>query len=119
MAVAIGNQLKANQWQTVIGKYNSPIDGPDRLTAPASEPTKALFIVGNGYSETDGSNWQTESLIHRSNALELYADGRLKISGKIEASNIPPAPVADGQYALACEVVSGVATYRWVAVGSN
>lgn len=119
-SVAIGSQLISNQWQTVLGKYNAAIAGPNRLASETpQDPTKALLIVGNGYSTKDDSSWQDESFITRSNALELYADGRLKISGKIEASNIPPAPVADGQYALACEVVSGVATYRWVAVGSN
>lgn len=75
MAIAIGNQLKANQWQTVIGKYNSPIDGPGRLADPATEPNKALFIVGNGYSETEGRDWRNEGLIHRSNAMVVYADG--------------------------------------------
>ncbi len=119
-SVAIGCQLISNQWQTVIGKYNVAIAGPNRLsTQTPQDPTKALLIVGNGYSTKDDYEWQDETYITRSNALELYADGRLKISGKIEASNIPPAPVADGQYALVCEVVSGVATYRWVAVGSN
>ena len=119
-SVAIGCQLISNQWQTVLGKYNAAIAGPNRLASETpQDPTKALLIVGNGYSSKDDYNWQDESFITRSNALELYADGRLKISGKIEASNIPPAPVADGQYALACEVVSGVATYRWVAVGTT
>lgn len=75
MAMAIGNQLVARQWQTVFGKYNSPIDGPDRTKDPTTEPDKALFIIGNGYSETDKTAWRNESLIHRSNAMVVYADG--------------------------------------------
>jgi hypothetical protein len=116
-SIAIGNQLKSRQWQTVIGKYNSPVDGPERCVPCSSEPNKALFIVGNGYGESDSSAWDNESYIHRSNALELYADGRLKLSGRIEASNIPAAPLDNGHYALTCDVVGGVASYRWVLVG--
>lgn len=76
-AVAIGCQLQSNQWQTVIGKYNEPIDGPDRLTpaSDSSQSNKAIFMIGNGYSDTDGDDWQDESQIHRSNAMVVYADG--------------------------------------------
>lgn len=118
-SVAIGCQLKSNQWQTVIGKYNQPVDGPDRLI-PSDDPSqsnKALFIIGNGYSAKDYGSWQDEQFITRSNAMEVYADGRLKVTGDIEAANIPAAPVDDGTYALGCDVVNGVATYRWVPVG--
>ena len=129
-SAAIGLQLISRQWQTVIGKYNSPIDGPDRLTAPSatSQKTKALFIVGNGYSTKDNSYWQDEDYITRSNALELYADGSLKVAGAItgeslsvtgtvNASNIPAAPSADGTYTLQCVVSNGTATYSWAPVG--
>jgi hypothetical protein len=117
-SVAIGCQLISNQWQTVLGKYNAAIDGPNRLASETpQDPTKALLIVGNGYSTKDDKYWQDETYITRSNALELYADGRLKITGDIEAANIPAAPVGDGSYALTCEVTNGVATYRWVPVG--
>jgi len=46
------------------------------VTTPESD--KAIFLIGNGYSETDGSDWQTESKIHRSNAMVVYADGTVK-----------------------------------------
>ena len=116
-SVAIGSQLISNQWQTVIGKYNVAIAGPNRLsTQTPQDPTKALFIVGNGYSSDDSLNWQNETYITRSNALELYADGRLKVSGNIEASNIPAAPVENGQYTLNCTVNNGTVTYNWVRV---
>ena len=119
-SVAIGSQLISDQWQTVIGKYNIAIDGPNRLASETpQDSTKALFIVGNGYSTKDDKYWQDETYITRSNALELYADGRLKISGAIEASNIPQAPSNDGHYALTCDVVNGEATYRWVAIGTS
>ena len=116
-SVAIGAQLISNHWQTVIGKYNSPIAGPDRLTAPANEGDKALFIVGNGYSTKDDSHWQDEQYITRSNAMVLYANGDANFSGSITAGNIPPAPVADGRYALNCTVANGVPTYSWVPLG--
>ena len=76
-SVAIGMQLISDQWQTVLGKYNEPIDGPDRLTpaSDSSQANKAIFMIGNGYSETDGDDWQDESQIHRSNAMVVYADG--------------------------------------------
>jgi len=128
-SVAIGNQLISNQWQTVIGKYNVAIAGPNRLsTQTPQDPTKALFIVGNGYSSKDDAEWQNETYITRSNALELYADGRLKVAGKVEATsvetsgnivaaNIPAAPVENGQYTLNCTVNNGTVTYNWVQVG--
>lgn len=127
-SVAIGSQLISNQWQTVIGKYNVAIAGPNRLsTQTPQDPTKALFIVGNGYSSKDDSDWQDETYITRSNALELYADGRLKVAGKVEATsvetsgnivaaNIPAAPVENGQYTLNCTVNNGTVTYNWVRV---
>lgn len=116
-SVAIGSQLISNQWQTVIGKYNVAIAGPNRLsTQTPQDPTKALFIVGNGYSSDDSLNWQNETYITRSNALELYADGRLKVSGNIEAANIPAAPAENGQYTLNCTVNDGTVTYNWVQV---
>lgn len=115
-SVAIGSQLISKQWQTVIGKYNKEVNGPNRVVAPFSpnktyvvnefvyydnnyyrctvavttagawtgstnwtvdypDQESALFVVGNGYSETDGTEWQDETKIHRSNALEVYADG--------------------------------------------
>lgn len=120
-SIAIGNQLISDKWQTVIGKYNKALPGPER-TIPkhdenktynagdivydslgskyykctSSVPTvgmmqnslwtevnpdseKALFIVGNGYGESDSSgDWNDETKIHRSNAMEVYADGTVK-----------------------------------------
>lgn len=79
--VAIGCQLKSRQWQTVIGKYNQPIDGPDRLTDPAdqSQADKAIFIIGNGYSTKDDyRDWKNEEYITRSNAMVVYADGTVR-----------------------------------------
>ena len=148
MAIAIGNQLKANQWQTVIGKYNSPIDGPGRLADPTTESTKALFIVGNGYSESEGRDWMSEGLIHRSNAMVVYADGTVKakkfvsdepeleltagnginITKSVNAGTItisangalPAPPANEGTYALQCVVdANGVATYSWAAIGTS
>lgn len=118
--VAIGCQLKASQWQTVIGKYNLEIEGPNRLTSEnPNDPTKALFIIGNGHSTTDRGSWRDETNITRSNALEVYADGHMKVSGNVEAANIPAPPSSDGQYALNCTVSNGVVTYAWVPVGTT
>lgn len=39
---------------------------------------KAIFIIGNGYSEKDNHSWQDEQYIHRSNAMVVYADGTIK-----------------------------------------
>jgi len=74
-SVAIGSQLISAQWQTVVGKYNAAVAGPGRLSDPANEGDKALFIVGNGYGESTGEDWMDESRIHRSNAMVVYADG--------------------------------------------
>jgi hypothetical protein len=49
-----------------------------KWTVTNPERDKAIFIVGNGYSETDGSDWQAENKIHRSNAMTVYADGTVK-----------------------------------------
>jgi hypothetical protein len=90
-SVAIGCQLKSNQWQTVIGKYNQPVDGPDRLTSAddPSQSNKALFIVGNGYSTKDDNAWQDEQFITRSNAMVVYADGTLSVKKVIESDPDP------------------------------
>lgn len=118
--VAIGCQLKSRQWQTVIGKYNQPVDGPDRLTSAddPSQSNKALFIVGNGYSTKDGRDWKDEQFITRSNAMVVYANGDTVFSGNVNAANLPPAPSNDGQYALNCIVTNGVPSYSWVPVGT-
>lgn len=118
-SVAIGSQLISNKWQTVLGKYNEPLDGPDRLIAPENEADKALFIIGNGYSDTDGNEWQNESKIHRSNAMVVYANGDTVFSGNVNASNLPPAPSTDGRYALNCTVTNGVPSYSWVPLGTT
>ena len=119
-SVAIGCQLKSDKWQTVIGKYNIGIDGPERLASQSpQDPTKALFIVGNGYSTKDNSDWQDEQYITRSNALELYANGDLKVTGDVTANNIPAAPTQDGEYMLKCTVSNGTKTYAWVAMNST
>ena len=117
-SVAIGMQLISDQWQTVLGKYNEPISGPDRLTDPADEADKALLIVGNGYSDTDGDDWQDETQIHRSNAMVVYANGDTVFSGNVNAANLPSAPSNDGRYALNCIVTNGVPSYSWVPVGT-
>lgn len=49
------------------------IQSPDR--------NSAVFIIGNGYCDGEageGPMWQDEQYIHRSNALEVYADGTVK-----------------------------------------
>jgi hypothetical protein len=119
-AVAIGCQLEARHWQTVIGKYNRPVDGPDRLTSAddPSQSNKALFIVGNGYSTKDDRTWQDEQFITRSNAMVVYANGDTVFSGNVNAANLPPAPSNDGRYALNCIVTNGVPSYSWVPVGT-
>lgn len=119
-SVAIGCQLKSNQWQTVLGKYNAEIAGPNRLASETpQDPTKAILIVGNGYSTKDDSNWQDEQYITRSNALELYANGDLKVTGDVTANNIPAAPTTNGEYLLKCTVSNGTKTYAWVAMNST
>jgi hypothetical protein len=54
------------------------VPGPDRLTPGEDDSDAALFVIGNGYSETDSADWQNEDYIHRSNAMEVYADGTVK-----------------------------------------
>lgn len=44
-SVAIGSQLISNQWQTVIGKYNQPIAGPNR--------TAEYYYQTNAYETGD------------------------------------------------------------------
>ena len=89
-SVAIGNQLISNQWQTVIGKYNVAIAGPGRIaTDNPQDPTKALFIIGNGYStKDDDDTWMNEQYITRSNAMEVYADGTVKAEAFVTDSDL-------------------------------
>lgn len=145
-AVAIGCQVKANHWQTVIGKYNEWVPGPDRLTPGEDDSDAALFVIGNGYSEIDGPEWQNEAYIHRSNAMEVYADGTVKakkfvsdepdfelvegngiqLETNVSAETItisakqplPPTPTTPGSYALQCVVdTNGTPTLSWVSIG--
>ena len=188
-SIAIGNQLISDKWQTVIGKYNEALPGPERIIpkhdenktynagdivydslgstyykCTSSVPTvgmiqnslwtevdpdseKALFIVGNGYGESDGSgDWNDETKIHRSNAMVVYADGTVKAkkfvsdepemeltegtgitieksvsSGTVTISlkqPLPATPSNQGTYALQCVVDSnGEPTLSWVAIG--
>jgi len=190
-SIAIGNQLISDKWQTVIGKYNEALPGPERIIPKHDEnktynagdivydslgstyykctspvPTvgmmqnslwtevdpdseKALFIVGNGYGETDGSgDWNDETKIHRSNAMVVYADGTVKAkkfvsdepemeltegtgitieksvsSGTVTISvkqPLPATPANQGTYALQCVVDSnGEPTLSWVAIGMS
>ena len=95
-STAIGTQLISSQWQTVIGKYNAPIDGTTRLdTENPQDPTKALFIIGNGYSQKDDETyWQDESYITRSNAMVVYADGTVR--AKKFVSDTPDLELVNG-----------------------
>jgi len=145
-ALAIGSYLEANPWQSVLGFYNKVIasdkDGAneyrtsstyssgmyviynddyyrcihDNVTGTWSaldwvNDVPATFIVGTGYTKANDT-------IVRKNAMELYANGDLKIGGDITASNIPSAPTTDGDYMLKCSVSNGTKTYTWVAMNT-
>lgn len=121
---------------------------PSEWTEVEPENDKALFIIGNGYSETDGTDWQDESKIHRSNAFEVYADGTVKakrfvadepeielvegagiqIAKSVSSGTatisvkqpLPAAPSNQGTYALQCVVdANGNPTLSWVAIGTT
>lgn len=122
---------------------------PSEWTEVEPENDKALFIIGNGYSETDGEDWQDESKIHRSNAMEVYADGTVKAKRfvadepeieLIEGAGIqitksvssgtatisvkqplPAAPSRRGTYALQCVITedNGDPTFSWVEIGTT
>ena len=145
-ALAIGSYLEANPWQSVLGFYNKVIasdkDGAneyrtsstyssgmyaiynddyyrcihDNVTGTWSasdwvNDVPATFVVGTGYTKANDT-------IVRKNAMELYANGDLKIGGDITASNIPSAPMTDGDYMLKCSVSNGTKTYTWVAMNT-
>lgn len=78
----------ATHW-TIIGQWHETND-------------TLIFSVGKGDSDNN-----------RSNAIEVFKDGRVKINGH-EAIAIDP-PSTDGTYKLRCVVSSGVPTYSWVA----
>lgn len=66
-------------------QYNIDADEPWDATKwkeiPSSDRNSAVFIIGNGYCDGEageGPMWQDEQYIHRSNALEVYADGTVK-----------------------------------------
>ncbi len=145
-ALAIGSYLEANPWQSVLGFYNKVIasdkDGAneyrttstyssgmyaiynddyyrcihDNVTGIWSESdwvkdVPATFIVGTGYTKANDT-------IVRKNAMELYANGDLKVTGDITANNIPAAPSENGEYMLKCSVSNGTKTYTWVAMNT-
>ena len=83
--------MDMNDW-TIVGEYIT--NSNDTL----------LFSVGNGTSSSEE---------YRSNAFEIYKDGRTKINGQTAIALDPPA--ADGTYTLKCTVINGTVTYSWVA----
>ena len=159
----IANFSEEKTYTTGDVVYNALGSTYYKCTAPAStvglwvpsewmevepENDKALFIIGNGYSETDGTDWQDESKIHRSNAFEVYADGTVKakrfvadepeielvegagiqIAKSVSSGTatisvkqpLPAAPSNQGTYALQCVVdANGNPTLSWVAIGTT
>lgn len=84
-------------------------------TPESFDPTK-WTVDGQYYNDNDTLIFevgcgQYES--NRSNAIEVFKDGRVKINGH-DAIAIDP-PATDGTYKLRCTVNSGVVTYSWVA----
>lgn len=100
LSIAIGNQLVANEHQTVIGKYNEEVPGVSRAefqentkelengvytAMPADYMSGVLFVIGNGHATSgdnksydngyDWKHWNDESFIVRSNAMIVSADG--------------------------------------------
>ena len=83
--------MDMNDWE-IVGEYITNSD--DTL----------LFSIGNGTSSSEQ---------YRSNAFEIFKDGRTKINGQTALALDPP--TTDGTYKLQCTVSSGVVTYAWVA----
>lgn len=82
--------MDMNDWE-IFGEYITNSD--DTL----------LFSIGNGTSSSEQ---------YRSNAFEIFKDGRTKINGQTALALDPPS--TDGTYTLQCTVTNGVATYAWV-----
>lgn len=86
LAFALGNWLSANSFQTVIGKYNLPLEGvsrylDERPTSLENPYIGTLFVIGNGYcSATD------ESIINYSNAMTVSANGTISANDFIGSS---------------------------------
>ena len=90
-SIAIGEELRSNKFQTIIGKYNEPVEGTVRTTSAynpttsavyALENTGVLFAIGNGrlraYEKPDG--W------YNSNGTKMQ-DYAIYAPGNIEQSN--------------------------------
>lgn len=107
-AYALGEDLSAQDFQMVIGKYNAPVPKSTRTTSAwvndtvvELENSGVLFAIGNGRLncyEKDGewydgqdewaiSNPYDESLITRSNALTVSANGVVSASDYITSGN--------------------------------
>lgn len=86
LAFALGNWLSANSFQTVLGKYNLPLEGvsrylDERPTSLENPYIGTLFVIGNGYcSATD------ESIINYSNAMTVSANGTISANDFIGSS---------------------------------
>lgn len=98
-STAIGEELRSNEFQTVMGKYNIPLAGTVRTTsawdyennsAYAVENSGALFVIGNGRTRVyeKDKKWYNEAgveipyydvcspaYIERSNAMIVSANG--------------------------------------------
>ena len=57
---------------------NEPWDDAKWSEVQSPDRNAAIFVIGNGYGEFDDWQWQDEEFIHRSNAVEVYADGTIK-----------------------------------------
>lgn len=109
-AYAFGEDLSAQDFQMVVGKYNAPVPKTTRTTSAwvndtvvKLENSGILFAIGNGRLncyEKDGkwydgiddewgpiSNPYDESLITRSNALTVSANGVVSASDYITSGN--------------------------------
>lgn len=114
------------QYNEKVKIYNDP-NGPKiyRCTnyngvtnAPATMDMNDWTIDGEYYGDNDTlifsvGNGTSSSEQYRSNAFEIYKDGRTKINGQTALALDPPS--ADGTYTLKCTVSNGTVTYAWVA----
>lgn len=107
-AYAFGEDLSAQDFQMVVGKYNAPVPKTTRTTSAWEnnsvvelENSGVVFVVGNGRLncyEKDGAwydgqreraiyNLYDENLITRSNALTVSANGVVSASDYITSGN--------------------------------
>lgn len=101
---SLGIVDKSTTWYTYFD------DGT--ASAADNDPAKSANFKFIAHVMHEGSSSVNQSYTGANALWQVVCDDKPKVI-------LPPAPVSNGDYALACTVTNGVVSYRWAAIGYN